>query len=175
MNKTVLTLALGLGFIAGVLLGHSFWQSNQEPVATGASSTGAEFSTAKIAATVFAPATGSATSTSILNTDANDRYVTNAFSYCGSVGTSFTPYTGAGLAALQFTAATSSTDSPATLSNTNLTMSVTVATSSVDSSNATSTYGTAFWQRWAAGSYMTFVSNATNTAVCTVGVGYIPS
>jgi len=141
----------------------------------GVSPTGSTFNSAKVAAIVFAPATGSATSTSILNSDANDRYVTDSFSYCQSVGTSFTAYTGTGLTELRFKGATTSTASPAAVSNTNFALNVIVATSSVYSANATSTFVAAVNQVWPSGSYMTFTSNATNTAICTVGVNYVAS
>lgn len=171
--KTSIKIVLGVLILAALIGGYYFPKTDM--FAIGTSPTGSTFSNQKLAATVFAPSAVPATTTSIFNGDSNDRYVTSAFSYCGTVGTSLTPGSGTGLASLLFKAATTSTAAPTLVTNTNLTLSVTVSTSSPDSANATSTYGTAFWQRWAAGSYMTFFSNATNTAVCTVGVNYVPS
>lgn len=166
-------IKFGLGLVAVIaIVGAYFFPTLQAGL--GASDTGSTFSTQKTAAIVWTPSTG-ATTTSIQNTDANDRYVTSSHIYCGTVGTSLTPLTGTGLAAVLIKAATTSTAAPAIVTNANLTMSVTLATSSVDSIVSTSTFGTAYWQRWAAGSYMSFYSNATNTAVCTVGVNYVPS
>lgn len=172
MNTKNIILALVLAVaIAG---GYFFPQAIS--LSVGTSATGSTFNTAKFAGIVMAPATTAATSSSILNTDANDRYVQSASANCGVVGNSFTYSTGAGLASFTLVAATTSSSSVGGIpSNTNLTMNVAVSTSSVDSANATSTYGTAFWQRWAANSYMTFTFNATNTAVCTVGVNYVGS
>lgn len=137
------------------------------------SATGTTFNDSKVATIVFTPGT-SATSTSILNTDASDRKI-ESFKYdCSGVGTSLTAYTGAGLASLVFTAATSSTASPAVNNNTN-TIPLTVSTSTVDSFNTVggATTTPALNRVWAAGSYMNFYSNATNTASCIIGVSYL--
>lgn len=137
---------------------------------------GATFNNAKFAGIVFAPATGSATTTSILNTDGSDRKIEDFTVDCSGVGTSLTAYTGTGLSGLSFTAATTSTASPVTVSNTNsLVMPVATATVDVFNQTGTATSTPALSRVWASGSYMTFVSNATNTAVCTVGVDYLGS
>lgn len=165
-----------LGLLAGVIIGAAgaIVFSGSDVVET--SPTGATFNSAKVAAIVAAPATASATTTSILNSDANDRYITSTFAYCGGLGSSQTAYTGAGLANLTLKAATTSTAAPAALTNTNLVMNVNIATTTPNTSAvATSTFVSAINQRWAAGSYLTFEFNATNTAACTVGANYIPS
>lgn len=169
MNKITTTIVAVLALVLGLLIGHSFWPQTAQ-VLSGANSVGTTFGTQKMAAIVFVPLTTSATTTSVLNGDANDRYVTSSFSYCGGVGSS------PSVSTLTFTAATTSTNAPASLgTNTNYVMNISVATSTADNTNATSTFGSPVWQRWSAGSYVTFASNATNTAVCTVGVNYIPS
>jgi len=100
---------------------------------------------------------------------------------CTGVGTSQTAYTGAGLASVTLKAATTSTshttDTPTSntsVSNTNLIVSTTLATSSAITTIASTTQsvgGTAgVAQLLLAGSYVTFFTNATNTAVCTIGV-----
>lgn len=115
-----------------------------------------------------------ATSSSIQNNTGDDLYVTGLKVGCEGVGTSKTAYTGTGLALLTLSVGTSSTASPA-VAPTNLIMSaVTIATSTVDFTLASSTAATpgnsTYLNIWNAGSYMTFATNATNTAVCTYGV-----
>lgn len=169
MKKIIITavIALLLGGVVGWLM---------HPSSFIGSAVGTTFSTAKVAQINFSPATGTATSTSILNTDSYSRIVTSTFAYCNTVATSKTAYTGTGLSELLFKAATTSTSAPATVSNANLVMSNTVATSSADMYFASTTIGVETYGRvWESGSYMTFWSNATNTAACTVGVNYIGS
>lgn len=144
------------------------------------SSTGATFGDAKVAAIVMTPASASATSSSILNTDASDRFITDAFVVCSAVGNVFTAVTGAGLtsAGWLWKAATSSTASPANIqgfTSADLAMSVSVATTTAaDAYTATSTFTQVYNQRWKTNTYMTFQPNATSsTAVCTVGVHYL--
>lgn len=148
------------------------------------SAVGTTFNTAKVAQINFSPATAAATSTSILNSDDSARWVTDSFSYCSGVGTSKVAYSGGGLANLIFQAATTSTSNPNTVTNTNAVMNITISTTTTGgfSSNATTTATTTGayglypgYQYWSSGSYMTFWSNATNTAACTVGVKYVPS
>lgn len=164
-----------IGILVGFAVAYALF-GNQQPVVRLSSAVGTTFNTAKVAQINFSPATASATSTSILNTDESDRYVESAYVACGSVGTSQTAYTGAGLAALVFTAGTTTANAPATPTASALqSMLVTVSTSTTDSFIATTTYTSPFSRRWNAGSYMTFFSNATNTAACTVGVHYLAS
>jgi len=138
---------------------------------------GTTFSTAKVAAINMIPSTASATSSSIYNGDDNDRFVTDAFVACGGVGTSKTAYTGTGLANWTWYAATTTTNAPSdplSSTATNLAMNVNVSTTTAaDAYTATTTYTQVFNRRWAAGAYMTFQPNATNTATCNVGVHYL--
>ncbi len=172
MNNNLYT-SIAIVLVGAIAVGAYFYPS-YAPLA-GTSTAGSTFNSAKMAAVAFAPADPTATTTSILNTDANDRLVTGARVSCGNVGTSFTQINGSGLAALIFSAATTSTNAPATVSNTNFAFRVTVATSSVDTFVASTTPTNSYMQRWSAGSYLTFFSNATNTAQCTVAADYLPS
>lgn len=118
------------------------------------------------------------TSTSILNPSATDYFVTGISVGCENVGTSKTAYTGTGLAALTLTVATSATAAPATNANTNVVNENTLGTSTpqfVVSSTTPATGVVGTNGIWAAGSYMTFTTNATNTALCTFGVNVLGS
>lgn len=138
------------------------------------SAVGTTFNTAKVAAINFSPATGTATTTSILNGDASDRIITDSFAECNTLGSSFTAYTGAALANLIFTAATTSTSAPASVTNTQLALNVNISTTTTNIAYvATSTFTNIQPRIWATGTYLTFVSNATNTAACNVGVHYL--
>lgn len=115
-----------------------------------------------------------ATTTSIQNTDSQDRIIITTEAFCSGLGTSQTAYTGAGLAALTFQAATTSTAAPASLGgNTNYLMNSTIATSTSESYTSTSTPVIPDARRWAAGSWVTFSTNATNTGSCIVDVKYV--
>jgi hypothetical protein len=145
----------------------------------GASPAGSSFSNAKFAGKAVAPATAgeNATSTSILNTDANDRIVTVIRAGCQNIGTSRTAYTGAGLSAFTLSVGTSSTAAPAAIPSVLVGGgAVTIGTSTVQYAVASSTSGSEKnYVVWPANSYMTFWFNATNTAACTVGVDYLAS
>lgn len=149
--------------------------------AHAASPQGSTYFNGNFAGTVISMAApgANATSTSILNTTGNDLYITGEKLLCENVGTSKTAYTGAGLASVTFTAATSSTAAPAINANTNTLPVMTLATSSVQFTLSSSTAGTPgnglVSNLWLAGSYLTFFANATNTANCTVGVDYAGS
>lgn len=151
----------------------------------GTSPQGSTFGDPKVAAVAvnLASPGANATSSSILNTDSNDRFVTGWMLNCANVGTSKTAYTGAGLANLTMYVGTTSASAPATTGATTAfwtpvisaynvpTSTLSFAMGSSTSVSATSTLAAL----WPAGSYMTFIFNATNTAACTVGVNYIGS
>lgn len=156
----------------------------QEVVAGATSSVGVQSSTAKWYSIAWTPSlvgsqsNGAATTTSLYNGDSVDRIIQDVTYSCSGIGTSRTAYTGAALAALVFTAATTSTANPASIVTTNAVLNTTVATSSAELYIASTTPGlttSAFVRRWAAGSYLTFAANATNTAACTIGVHTISS
>lgn len=145
----------------------------------GVSPSGSTFREAKfaaVAANLAAPG-ANGTSSSVLNTDTADRFVTGVRAACEGIGTSQTAYTGTGLAALTFSVATSSTAAPASLSPTNyVAQNLTIATATIATSLASSTSATnntGLAAVWHPGEYMTFLTNATNTATCTLGVDYI--
>lgn len=179
MTKYILT------FVGAVILGGAIYGAYQFPQVSqlaGTSAQGSTFNTAKFAgiATNLAAPGANATSSSILNTDANDRYITSIKAGCENVGTSKTAYTGAGLASLQLTVATSSSSAPATNGNTNSVgggaVTIGTSTTSYVVSTSTASVGTSnIYAVWLAGSYLTFTTNATNTAVCTFGAEYIAS
>lgn len=176
MTKYILSFVGALVIAAAI---YGAYQYPQVPQILGTTSQGGQSSTANyysVAANLASPG-ANATSSSILNTSTNDRYVSSIKTGCGNVGSSKTAYTGAGLAALTLSVATSSTAAPATNGNTNYVGggSITIGTSTAQFAISTSTIGAsvgsnAAYIMWKAGSYMTFTFNATNTAACTVGV-----
>ena len=175
ISKSLLAFAV-VGALAGLI---AFF--NVSPFRTaventfGASPAGTTSQTAKyfsVVANLGLPG-ANATSSSVLNSSANDLYVTSFKVGCEALGTSRTAYTGTGLVGLTVTAATSSTASPASNSNTNSAGLITIGTSTpnfVESSSTASTGSNSVNYIWSAGSYMTFTTNATNTAACTFGV-----
>lgn len=123
------------------------------------------------------------TTTSIQNNTGSDVFATNVQYSCTGVGSSQVGFTGAGLAAVTFKAATTSTSLTAStptvntlVSNTNLAANLTFSTSSpllMVASSTLSAGGSVLGSWIKAGSYLTFFTNATNTAVCNVGVQVI--
>lgn len=160
-------LIFGAGFYVAKL-GSSTTQLAGTTPSGGTTSTSHFYS---IAVNLVAPG-ANATTSSILNSSANDYYITSMDVGCEGIGYSRGP-AGSGYASLVVTAATSSTANPVINSNTNGAGIVTIATSTptfVEASSTAST-GSSFTNYiWAAGSYLTFTTNATNTALCTFGV-----
>lgn len=167
-------LILGATLVAVVLIfGGLYLTSNR----LGNSPTGTKFATQRVSAVTWSLASSAATTTSLYNEDRNDRVIESTFVACDTVGTSRTAYTGAGLAALTIKSATTSANAPAIVTNTNLTTNFTaVATATVNMFDTTSTDPVLGdnGRVWPSGSYLSFFSNATNTASCTVGVKYVP-
>lgn len=144
------------------------------------SAVGTTFATAKVAAVNFSPTSATASSTFILNTDGSDRYILDSFAMCTAIGTSFTAYTGAGLtsAAVVFQMSTSSATTAGNIANTNYASNLAIATSTgAVNLVASSTEGVIFgYSRiWPSNTYLGIFANATNTAVCNVGVHYLAS
>lgn len=174
-----------VAFIAAIGTGIVMLTFAPDPVVqnittAGTSPQGSTFTSAKfagVAARLSSPG-ASATSSSLLNSDSNDRIITGLRVGCQSVGTSQTAYTGAGLASLTVFAATTSSSAPATNSNTNkvgggnITIGTSTATYTIATSSAPTGTG-AIYNVWATGTYLTFTVNATNTALCTFGADYI--
>lgn len=170
--------------LCAVVIGAAIWGAYKYPQAvvqgTG-SAAGVAFNTAKFAGETASLASPGAngTSTSILNSDSSDRYITSVVAACNTVGTSRTAYSGAGLANWNITVATTSTADPAALPsgyNPVLGGVLNISTSTPNTLVASSTAGVSSTTLiWAANSYLTFWSNATNTAACTFGANYVGS
>lgn len=175
MNKI-----LGIGIVLAVIVAVGGYFYPKFSPSLGASA-GSTFLSAKFAGIVanLANPGANATSSSILNTDAGNRYVTGFRYGCSNVGTSKTAYTGAGLANLQITVGTTSTAAPAAIPSQAFLIAnaLNISTTSVNTASGSSTPTVALGNAtiWPTGSYMTFWVNATNTAVCTFGVDYIGS
>lgn len=176
LGKSVLALVLAV--IIGVFIYGAYQYPKALPAPFG-SPVGTTFNSAKVVAVDMSPLTQGATSTSVQNTDASNRWIASfGFSGCTGVQNSFTDLTGTGLAALLVQAATTSVPNQGLQGNTNYALNLTVPTSttgvpailSATTSTPPSVYGV-----WAPGSYMTFTFNATNTAACVVELDYIPS
>ncbi len=168
----------GLAAVLVIAVGAYIYPEQKQTSSYASSSVGTTFNSAKIAAITWSPSTG-ATSTAILNSDSSDRKIESFVADCSNMGVSQTPLTGTGLLSngLVFSMATTSTNAPAVVSNANI-LSLPIATTSLDVYNIVGT-GTStpngLVRVWAAGSYLTFWSNATNTASCVVGVHYLAS
>lgn len=202
LTKGLLAL-FGVFSILGVIAFWLVLMSHQT-TQTASSPAGSTFNNAKIAAINLSP-TNNATTTSIYNSDTSNRYVLSNFANCSGATTTYTAVTGAGLPSYgwKIQAATTSTSAPVVVSNTNFVMNDVIATGTVasgvasdfggialvaSSSIATTTIAgiglsgylnnaaaAAFQFVWPAGTYLTFISNATSTASCTVGVYYLGS
>lgn len=176
-KKIIYVVGIVIGVVA--LIGSYYYPKVLNNV--GASPSGSTFGDAKTASVVISLASPGAngTSTSILNTDTNDRYVTSWHTACENMGTSKTAYTGAGLANLQESVGTTTTAAPATfISFSAIASGFNLATGTTNMLVSSSTLATATSSLaivWPANTYMTFSFNATNTAVCTTGVNYIGS
>jgi hypothetical protein len=116
-------------------------------------------------------------STSVLNTGASDRAIMGSYTFCSS-GTSVYSYgVYAGLANFIVEAATTSASGAVAglQGNTNYIMYNNIATSSGIGYLASTTIGTGDFARiWPVNTYLTFLTNATTTASCTVGIEYAP-
>lgn len=183
-NKYLIAVVL-LVVAGGVFGGYKFLFSTPKLAAVGTStagSTGRSATQANIYGVNLAAPGANATSSSLLNSSANDYYITALKAGCENLGTSQTAYSGGGIASngLTVSVATSSTAAPATNGNANVVGGGTFALSTTTGTYvvATSTAlggNTKIYGIWAAGSYLTFTVNATNTAVCTFGADYTTS
>lgn len=180
LQKSVLSI-VGVAIIVGLYGGYKFlFSSTQTQVSIG-SPAGTSFNTAKIAAIAvnLANTGANGTTTSLSNADASDRYVTSVEMGCEGVGTSQTAYSGTGLANLTLTVGTTSTSAPAAFPagfNKVGGVSYNISTSTPNMLLSSTTGGVSTTSIiWGAGTNMTFFMNATNTALCSVGVKYIAS
>lgn len=168
-----------VGIAVGLVFGFTIWHKDsvqQQQQLAQASPAGTSFSTAKIAEAVLVPTTSGAgaTSTSILNTDANDRIVTDAGVSC--TGATAAVFGTGSVAEWSFKAGTTTTANPPALGVAgSLAMNVVMATGTYDGFTATSTYTLPAARRWATGTYMSFTTNATSSVIveCTPFVHYL--
>jgi len=175
MKPTLTTIVTGVAcFILGAFIVHSFFPSVIVQSVAGASPAGSTFSTAKEYSVTMA-LTGTGTTTSIQNTDSNNRYVKNNFAFC----TGLTQASSALAGSLSYTVATTSQNftGSTTAPTTNATPAgvIAMATSTGAGYTASSTWPTPYYQIWQPGQWMTFNWNATDTAVCTVGLSTLAS
>lgn len=173
MNETI--KLIGVGVLSGIiasLIGHAIWPNVTTQVTkTVGSSTGTTFNTAKTAAIVFAPISNTASTTSVYNGDVSDRIIKDAHITC--TGANFSAATALVSTGVVFSAATTAVASLGLQSNVNLALSVAVGTSTAELYVASSSQNT-IARRWNAGSYLTFLTNATSTGEsCVIGVDYI--
>ncbi len=172
MKKLIIYLAIVL---VGIFVGYEIGSKSND--VTGFSAVGATTSTAKFYSAVMSLASGSATSTSILNSTGYDWGIQSSTVFCNGVGTSKTAYSGTGLANLVVLGATTSSAITNSLTsvNSNYGTNINVSTSTVISRNSTSTEGViaGYSDVVPNGTYYTFQPNATNTGSCTVGFNVI--
>ena len=177
MTKFKIVFGVVIAVIAGVAIYGAYLYPNI-PVSFGASTQGTTGQTAKqynVYGVNLAAPGANATSSSILNNTGNDLYPTQVIVGCEGVATSKTAYTGAGLATLTFSVGTTSTAAPAAAPSNLLVNAYVIGTSTANFVMASTTSVTGNTAAtgvgiWPAGSYMTFQTNATNTAVCTFGL-----
>lgn len=181
IQKSILAL-VGVIVLVGAYGGYRYlFAPAVQPVVSTSTQGSTENTSRRATIAVLLAAPGAnATSSTILNASPNDYYVNSLDVGCEKIGTSQTAYTGAGLASLTATFATSSTAAPSAIPSSNSIGVLTVATSSafwgVSSSTLSGPNGvTGSTNIWASGSYLTITFNATNTASCEVGVGYFSS
>lgn len=167
-----------------VVLGGILYLGVHYPIYTppppGASPAGSTFSSAKIAAVSMVPSAPgtNATTSSILNGDANDRIIIDGGVSCEGIGTtSNSPAAGGGaLANWTLKAATTSTSAPAdvgSLVNFNVNMNIATSAPANYVSTTTNPVLGNSGRIWLAGSYETFWWNATSTATCQPYVHYL--
>ena len=171
---TIKNLLIGLAVVVagGLIVGAYYFPKTQFLAGSPAGTT---FGTAKVAAVNISPQSRTSTSTSMLNSDASDRIVLDAYVTCSGLTNMFGA-DGAGVATFNWTAATSSVAAPTAsiAANALAAMQITVATSSTEGYTATTTYTNVFARRWNSGSYMIFQTNATSSAAtCQAGVHYV--
>ncbi len=188
-NKIINYILVGcVILVIGVVIGAKYF-GPKPTINVGTTPAGATFGDAKTAVVVMnlgnLSATGipqaNATSSTILNSSPNDYYITTIKGACQNIGTSFSAYAGAGITSggLNFRVATSATAAPNAAPTAGIVsgLIVPISTTTTYFSFASSTTGVNATSTiiWTAGSYLTFTTNATNTALCSFGVDYFSS
>ncbi len=178
-NYVLYAVAVGAILGAVAFFGLSpFGQSVVQQITQYGSPVGTTFNTAKVAAINITPSAIAASSTSMLNGDTSNRFITDDFWQC--VGSN-----GQGLSVV---AATTTIANLGLQGNANYIMANNFATTSttnvVESIVASTTEGVlpGTSRVWPSGTYLTFVMGTTsnanfigNTGTCTVGVHYLAS
>lgn len=179
MSKLQLFCAAIVGGLVAIMVFVAIFPRQTVQLAAGTTPQGGTYNNAfqaSIAGIALATPGTNATSSSILNGSSNDRYLTSIKLGCEGIGTSKTAYTGAGLAALTVTMSTTSTAAPAAGGTTISSLTIGTSTPTFVQASSTSAVGTgSYLYVWPASSYLTFISNATNTATCTFGADYFNS
>lgn len=175
-NKYKIILVLIVIVSIGIVLYNFRYHENLPGAISPAGTTG---SSGKYLSQTISLATASGTTTSLYNGSGFDFAMRAVDITCQGLGSSKTAYSGAGLATLNFKAATSSTNLVTGIVsdiNTNYLANTNISTSTVDSYNATTTEGViAGTSRiWPNGTYLIVSANATNTAACAIGVSVMP-
>jgi len=172
MSNKSLTVSLLVVLI--VAIGGYIYPQAQSLV-QGISTSGSNFNGPSDATAVTSLLTS--TSTSIQNTGGNDRAITSDHAFCQSVGTSNGYLTGGGIASLTLQAATTSVANQGLQGNTNYVFNTTIATTSGLAAyyvaSSTEPIPSYIGRIWPAGSWLTFNTNATNTAACSFSVHFI--
>lgn len=173
----VLSVLGGLAWFGFTPFLHNTVTNEQTNAQVAGSSAGTLFSTAKVAEIAINPTVNAATSTSILNGDANDRIIDSSFVSCATSSGAVTTNGGSGVATWNWLSATTSTSALGLQGNTNYAMNITVPTSTTDNSYVASSTSPASVRNrlWPSGSYLTFNINASSsnaTLTCQVGSYY---
>lgn len=174
---TLSKIIVGVALIGAILGTFAFFNLTpfrtivQNVIAGSSSPVGTTFNTAKIVSVNMTPSTPGATTTSILNTDASDRWFANyGMAVCTGVQAASTS-----VATLTVQAATTTVANLGLQGNANYMMNLTISTSTSISNSATSTQTNPVFSLWPSGTYITFAFNATDTAACTVEMDYLAS
>jgi hypothetical protein len=175
-NSTKIILG---AILVALLVEASYLLTHQDSSVQAISPAGTTGTSGKYYSQTISLATAAGTTTSMLNSSGQDLAMRAFDVMCQGVGTSLTAYSGAGLASLNFKAATSSinnvTNNVADI-NTKYMVNINVGTSTTDDYAATSTEGViqGTSKIWPNGTYLIVSANATNTASCAVGVSAMP-
>lgn len=154
----------------GVLLGVAafFGYSPFLKIVQNFGTTSGNAASQKIAQWSFNPSSTSATtSSSLINSDGQDRIVSGVDVTCSGVTTADTS-----VANWTFLVATTSASAPAGFANSNYVFGVNISTTTSEVFTSTTTITKADTRRWASGTYLTVSANATDTAACIVAARY---
>lgn len=178
--KDTATFVVALVLTLVVALGADFLLREPAPIVNvGTTAQGGTRSTAQLysVAAVLTAVGANATSSSVKNNTGNDLYLTGMQVGCEGIGTSGAANgkTG-GLASLQVTMSTTSTAAPGTGGTAIQTITISTSTPTFVAATSTASTGySSYLYVWPAGSYLTFTTNATNTAACTFGAPVLSS